>query len=39
MTQQLDEFARQHPTQKYHETHRLRLFAPHFSACEVEVEK
>ena len=39
MAQQLDEFARKHPTQEHHETHRLRLIAPHFSAGEVEVEK
>lgn len=39
MAQQLDEFARQHPTQEYYKTHSLRLIAPHFSAITVEVEK
>ena len=39
MAEQLDKFARQHPTQEHYETHRLRLIAPHFRAGEVEVEK
>ena len=39
MAQQLDEFARQHPTQEHHETHGLRLIAPCFSAVAVEVKE